>query len=400
MSSAASRGGTRLWSRVTLGEVISGAVLLLIVAVAVGQLVGQPFILGFVETGSMQPTMDPGDGFVAVPPALVGGVEVGDVITYRAVEIGGGGLTTHRVVEVTDTGFVTAGDANAFTDQAGGEPPVSRSRVVAVAVQVGGQVIVIPELGSLIGALGDGVSEVQSWLAGLLGTRSVLGIEGLGLLLLAASIVGYVFDVALAKPEKPRRRPGTRDGGYRISQLVLVAGLLLAVVATVVMVAPSGATVYPFDSVDPGATVEGGIPRGTASTVETTVTNTGLVPMFVVFDADNPGLAVPSDPVLVWPQQERTVDITITAPTTTGRYMWTAAQHRYLAVLPAGVLGALHAVDPWAAILAVDAIVVAGVVLVGRVVLGRGRVKVRGRQDRRSRWRIRAWLYGDKRHGD
>lgn len=384
----------------TFGQVLSGIVILLIVAVALGQLVGQPFILGFVETGSMQPTMDPGDGFVAVPPALVGGVEVGDVITYRAVDIGGGGLTTHRVVAVTETGLVTAGDANAFTDQAGGEPPVPRSRVVAVAVQVGGQVIVIPELGTVISAIGGAVSGVQAWLAGLLGTRSVLGVEGLALLLLAASMIGYLFDVVMANPRKPRGRSGTRDGGYRVRQLVLVAGLVVGLVATVVMVAPSGAAVYPFDSVEPTDAVEGGVPRGTTQVVETTVTNTGLIPMFVVFDAENPGLDVPSAPVLVWPQQERTVDVTISAPPETGRYMWTAAQHRYLAVLPAGVIGGLHAVDPWVGILAVDLVVVLGCVVVGRTVLGRGRVKVRSGRNRGNRWRPRDWLYGNDRQGD
>jgi signal peptidase len=42
----------------------------------------------------MQPTLDTGDGFVAIPEAVAGEIEEGDVITFRAEELQGGGLTT------------------------------------------------------------------------------------------------------------------------------------------------------------------------------------------------------------------------------------------------------------------------------------------------------------------
>ncbi|MFC7138101.1 S26 family signal peptidase [Halobaculum litoreum] len=65
----------------------------------VGQALGQPVLVSYVETGSMAPTLAPGDGFVAVPAAVAGQVEAGDVVTFRAESVGGGGLTTHRVVD-------------------------------------------------------------------------------------------------------------------------------------------------------------------------------------------------------------------------------------------------------------------------------------------------------------
>jgi len=40
---------------------------LVVVLLIVGQLLGQPILLGYVATGSMEPTMDAGDGFVSVP---------------------------------------------------------------------------------------------------------------------------------------------------------------------------------------------------------------------------------------------------------------------------------------------------------------------------------------------
>lgn len=43
------------------------AVVLAVLALIAGQLLGQPVLFSFVETGSMQPTLDPGDGFIAIP---------------------------------------------------------------------------------------------------------------------------------------------------------------------------------------------------------------------------------------------------------------------------------------------------------------------------------------------
>ncbi len=83
---------------------VQGTVLVVLGALIVGQLLGQPVLLGFVETGSMEPTIETGDGFVAVPSDLTGDPEPGDVVVFDAEELEGGGLTTHRIVEETEQG--------------------------------------------------------------------------------------------------------------------------------------------------------------------------------------------------------------------------------------------------------------------------------------------------------
>lgn len=98
--------------------------IVLVVAVSLliaGAVLGQPIFLSYVETGSMDPTLSPGDGFIAIPNAVAGSVEEGDIITFRAQTLHGGGLTTHRVVGKTEHGYITKGDANPFTDQDSGE---------------------------------------------------------------------------------------------------------------------------------------------------------------------------------------------------------------------------------------------------------------------------------------
>jgi signal peptidase len=106
--------------------------------------------VSYVTSGSMAPQLETGDGFVAVPGAVAGDPEVGDVVVYRSEAIDEGGLVTHRVVDRTEDGYITRGDANPVTDQAAGEPPVERSRVVAQVVTVGGHVLVLPEVGTVV----------------------------------------------------------------------------------------------------------------------------------------------------------------------------------------------------------------------------------------------------------
>ena len=93
--------------RSSLGTVTTVLLIGFVAAMLIGQQLGQPIVLGFVLTGSMnaQPAeMSPGDGFIAVPPAIAGDVGEGDVVTFEAQQLQGGGLTTHRVVgEATAT---------------------------------------------------------------------------------------------------------------------------------------------------------------------------------------------------------------------------------------------------------------------------------------------------------
>ena len=217
--------------------------LLLVAVVVLGSVFGQPIGLAFVETGSMEPTLEPGDGFVAVPAPVAGDVEPGDVVTFREPN---GRLTTHRVVDETDDGFVTRGDANAFTDQQGGAPLVARDRVVAVAAAPGGSVLVVPGVGGLVAAL-RGVLDAFA---------SLFGIDDPGKL---AAILVFVAGTVLALDEllaessgtQPESRSHRRDDGYPVS--VLVAALVLAVVgvATATMLLSSGATAVPYDSAAP-----------------------------------------------------------------------------------------------------------------------------------------------------
>jgi signal peptidase len=72
------------------GAGVTAIFVVLVVAMLVGQQLGQPIVLGFVLTGSMDAepaNMAPGDRFIAVPPAVAGDVGEGDLLRKAIVPI-------------------------------------------------------------------------------------------------------------------------------------------------------------------------------------------------------------------------------------------------------------------------------------------------------------------------
>jgi len=158
-------------------RVLRGAVIALLTAlVAVNVLLlfsrfvwrqDPPHILGLyplvVTTGSMEPNLPAGAMVVARAQE---DYQAGDVISFRQ----DGGVVTHRIVEETAEGYVTAGDANNTPDS----KPVPRQAVL------GRVVLCLPWAGTL-----------------LLFLREPLGI-------LALAAVGAALIFLPAKPEKER----------------------------------------------------------------------------------------------------------------------------------------------------------------------------------------------------
>ncbi|MDX1744678.1 MAG: signal peptidase I, partial [Halobacteriales archaeon] len=216
------------------GRTAAAVMVLIVASLLIGQVLGQPVLLGFVETGSMAPTLDPGDGFIAIPSALAGPVEPGDVVVFDAENLHGGGLVTHRVISETDQGFITKGDANPVNDQESSirEPPVQDQQIVAEVLQIGGTVVVIPQIGLLVTGTNAILGGVQGRLAALFGTRAFLGTQGLAYLLFAVGVMAYLVTMALERgkpaPRERSRRSRRKDS---VNASLIVLALTLALVA-------------------------------------------------------------------------------------------------------------------------------------------------------------------------
>ena len=371
--------------RRTLSVGFQIAAVLVVFSLVVGQFLDQPILLSFVETGSMQPTLDPGDGFVAIPAPIAGGIGVGDVVTFEAEEIQGGGLTTHRVVEETERGYITRGDNNPFTDQDGGEPVVQDADVVAKALTVGGSVVVIPHLGTVAMGFQSAVEGVQTWLAVALGIRSLQGTQGLAYLLFGLSLVAYAVDWLLTGSTRDRpERDRSRDDGTSATAILVVLAAVLMATATAAMVVPAGTQEYgvvsaEFESDNPTV-----IERGTSQEVEYLVPNAGLVPVQTYVTPASPGVAVDQQRIAVGPRGEASTTVTLTAPDETGYYRLFVVEHRYLAVLPPAVIDGLYRVHPWVPLVAINSLLGGGILATGLLLLRGEPARIRRRESRRT----------------
>ncbi len=358
---------------------LQGVAFVVIVSLVAGQVLGQPVLLGFVETGSMEPTIDTGDGFVAIPSEVTDDPEPGDVVVFEAEEIQGGGLTTHRVVEETDRGYVTRGDANPFTDQDGDEPYVQDAQIVAEAWQVNGEVVTIPAFGTAVMAASGALESVQTRLAVALGVRNLPGASGLAVPILGVSIVLYVVETIRERREPSLESRAGDEADDWLDPRLLSAGfaLLVVVAAAAAMIVPAGTQSYAvvsaeFDSERPLV-----IERGTTGEIPYPVSNGGFVPVISYVEPGSEDVTVDPGRAIVGPREETTATVSITAPEETGHYPTYVTEYRYLYVLPAPVVDVLYAVHPWAPSTAILSLLGGGTYAIGRVLSGPGDVRSR-----------------------
>ncbi len=378
-----------------LWRVLVVAIGFFLLVTLLGGVLGQPMGLSYVETGSMQPQLEPGDGFVAIPTAVAGPVETGDVIIFDAVDLHGGGLVTHRVVGETDTGYVTRGDNNPVTDQDGSEPPVQDGQIKAKALQVGDSIVVIPRLGAVVLGVGAAIQSVQQTLAGIFGTRALLGSQGFAYILMGFGTIAYVIASFVERSGKGKR---TRSRNRRIEMMspltvIAVMAVVLVLLLTASMLVPAGAQQFQFVSSQTDASGPGVIERGTTENVTYRLPSNGPLPVVTVLEPTSHGVTVTPTERYVAGGQTENVTVTLEAPPETGAYTRTIHEYRYLAVLPTGTILTLHAIDPLAPLIAINLVVGMLFVLIASALVGLDPIRInRNQRSIPMRVKLRRWF--------
>jgi len=354
-------------------------VLLVVVAgvILLTQIFGFPSPISFVATDSMEPQLEPGDGFVGIPRPLAGEIEPNDVITYEAQTIGGGGLTTHRVVEETNEGYITKGDANPFLDTAAGEPPVKDSQIQLVVVQLDGEIVTIPYIGQL-------QSTAQSTISA---TISVLGLSAVspsnpGVII---AVLGFVLVVVgggyeLLTPDNERTLSRSTRRSEVIDSRFLLIGLLLVLLLPLLSVSaiPSSTDeITIISSTAPDPDDPSIIKAGSYNEGNVTIENGQPVPMVIIVEPASGGVEV-SDQVLSAASGE-TVKTTfrVYAPDETGPFVRSRSTSYYIQSLPASVIAALHRVHPVIALVATTGVILAPIAIGFLLVVGNRQIILR-----------------------
>ena len=324
------------------------AVLVAIAAVmVVGELLGQPFLLGYVATGSMEPTLAVGDGYVAMPPLLAGEISAGDVITYEAQSIDGGGPTTHRVVNRTAEGYITQGDANSFTDQDAGEPPVTDTQIYAVVFQFGGDVVVLPSIGQAALFVQNGFGTVLNLIGLGSGARIGAATTGFGVVLITVTLVyGFVTDDNKRQTDRSTGRSDVISGRLVVAGLVVI----LAMPVLTGMVLPSATTTTNLLSTEASiADGQGRVAAGSTTNFSFDVTNSMGVPKVVTVEPRGDGVAVDTQRLVVTHGETKSATVTVQAPAETGPFARSYAEHHYYYFLPLPVIELLAVIHPYLA---------------------------------------------------
>jgi signal peptidase len=317
----------------------------------------------------MSPTLDPGDGFVAIPEELSGEIRENDVVVFRAENIHNGGLVTHRVVGETESGYITKGDANPIADQSGREPVVREEQIVAEALQINGRLVVLPNLGALVENVQNVIEEAQLHLAGLFGTRLFLGAQGFAILfsaLLFIAYIGLTIQETSNRPGREYARSLNRSDGMNGHFVVLAITLMLVTATTLGMVLPS--TTHELETI-----------TSDSEKISLNVGNEGFVPVVVYFESTSESITIDPQRVYVPSQSSKEATVALPPPESADDNRRYLDERRYFALLPVPVLTALHRFHPWAPVIAINALIGIPLYLLGVKLVGTGRIRDRSR---------------------
>lgn len=358
--------------------ILTAVLVLLVSLVIISQLAGQPAIL-FVETGSMSPTLEPNDGFISIPSIVAGEPEVGDIVVFKSQEIGGGEITTHRVVSITDEGeYITQGDANPFTDQSNEEPPVSEAQVKSIVPEIFGSPIVIPNLGLGVNVINTIGGYIQSSLL------EPLGFSGgsipvitlfIGFSLLIYSLVG--------EPE------GENSNKSRSRRTIRQNPIIFVIIISILFLAPFNASmllnsgVFQYEILSSEAPVEGNpqiVAPNTTTQIEYTITNDGYIPFVLYIDYTGSSVDISESQHYTSPKSNETINFNVTSPDETGRTTEYIRIYRYFPILPPFMISYLHNISPIIAYIGINLVTGVIVTTVSLIIIGKRQFRFRERE--------------------
>jgi len=332
--------------RSAVGKVLTVVLVLIIVFVIATQLLGFPSPVSYVETDSMEPQLEPGDGFIGIPKPLAGEISPNDVVTYRAQTIGGGGLTTHRIVRETENGYTTKGDNNPFVDQDGAEPPVTESQIELVVLQMNGEIVVLPHVGDVA----IGVQNVLDAAVSAIGLRSLSG-DNPGIVI---TVVGLLFVISagiydIVTPDDARsmsrsaRRSNTIDSRLLLVGILLILSLpLLSVTALPSQTQELTILSAEFSNPDDNSVIK----AGTSAEINSTVENDQMLPMVIIIEPATEGIEFDDRVFTAASGETVSTKLRLYAPSELGTYTRARSIDFYLHLLPASLIAGLHQLHP------------------------------------------------------
>lgn len=190
----------------------------------------KPIMFSSVRSNSMYPLIQRSDMILIRSLSEKDRVNIGDIVVFKVEEgsLSSKGWIVHRIIGGDDeTGYITKGDANDYTDQAfGSTDPIKREWIVSRVLTIGSQPIKIPLIGYF-----------------------TLLVEKLQTNLYTMPIIAVVLAVIVGISEfitgRQKRKKGKNGLGLQL--VYFLGGLTISIIMGATMLATSQRIILPYE---------------------------------------------------------------------------------------------------------------------------------------------------------
>lgn len=236
----------------------------------------KPMLLTSVRSNSMYPLFQRSDMLFVKSISDSYKVKIGDIVVFKVYD---GGLSSkgwivHRIISGDEeSGYITKGDANEYTDQSsGGTGPIQRNWIVSKVITIGKKPMKIPLIGY-----------IPLWMEKFQKNSYTLPL----IAILLATIIA-VNEIISGKKKKKKKR--VKRSGLELQMLYFFGGLTLSVIIGASMMASSQRIYLPYEVSE----VKNGILMGSNIGIIrvgdeimkplTTVSNNGIFPIITTIN--------------------------------------------------------------------------------------------------------------------
>lgn len=238
----------------------------------------RPVFFSAVRSDSMSPLFERGDVvFLRILPET-DQLPVGDIVLFKAEEgeLSMLGYVAHRIIGGSnEEGYTTKGDANDYSDQETGNPPIKRQWIAERIAVRNGRAVKIPLLGYL-----------PLWMENVKSSRYAL--TAIAVLLIAIVCIGEL------KGRKGKIRKKNRIG---LQQLYFFSGLTISLIMATLMLASSQRITFIYEVAENGGGAIMGSSVGIVNIGDerqltlASIKNSGMIPLTSVITSDDSQLS-------------------------------------------------------------------------------------------------------------
>lgn len=353
-----------------ISTALSIAVLVFAVSVLFGTFLDRPVLVSYVLSNSMEPTLSEGDIIFINPFVFNPGKN--DVIIFKS----GKDYVVHRIMAVTQSGFITKGDNNIATDQLNGKPNVKKEDIAGKIMVIGSWAVAIPHAGEYLKTLSTAIG------------RNKIGIIAILL------ILGLYLSTESEERKAKKRIRGRTALRLSFSFIYFLFSISILVIIALSMVMVTEERSIEYATTSGAGKIENWYFPGEVFQKELNIHNYGKYPYIYKLEISSPRLSIEeSTPFTLRSGEEKIIAATVHAPVETQLNTERIKIWKYLPLLHADAFEMLFSINPFLPVLVIDMELALILVIVYFMIGGQNEESIRLQTRSLSLDRIKRELY-------